>query len=241
MDDENQQAKGHPAPPPGDDQPKGEGAPPTPSVRRTVRLAPALALSVAVLLATAVALAAWHGYSTAREVTTELMRNRAELVIDSLSTLTRQYMEPPHQQIEYVAKLVDRGEISGDDLGEMSDYLAGALAGTPQVRGIAYIRPSGDVLRVRRAEGDIRVRLSNWSDNPETARRLEWAKSTRETRWGRLIFAEGSGRTLINLQKPLWAKDDFKGLLVAVVPITSLSRFVSRLKVGGGNSFILLG
>lgn len=172
-----------------------------------------------------------------------LLRDKAEAGITMLVQRTERELNPAREQVAYLSRLIESGELDPSDKPRMADFLIGALASTPQVRGLAYIDTQFDVLRVvRPRQGGIEVGLVNWSDDPDTVSRMEEARAASRPYWGELIWSRQAQSTLINLRAPVRYAGKFRGLLVAIVTVRDLSRFLSR-QAGplGGNSFILYG
>jgi len=221
--------------------------------RRAVRArprAPRLRLSIVTVLAAgfgalvlaAVASVLVIGLWSASRNTLDLLRDKAEVATEVLVMRTRRHLEPAYDQAQYLAELIASGELDPKDRERMADYLLGAMAATPQVRGLAFIDTDYDVLRAgRSAEGPV-VGMVNWSDDPEVREQMEEARARTLPYWGELIWSNAAQSTLMNLRAPVRRKGQFLGFIVSIVTVSDLSRFITGAEgVSPGNSFILYG
>src|SRR3954447_21437406 len=76
------------------------------------------------------------GLSSAGRNTYALLKDKADLAIDSVVVRVRHQLDPAHDQITYLTGLIESGKIDPDDRESMLDTLQGALAATPQVTGV---------------------------------------------------------------------------------------------------------
>ena len=196
------------------------------------------------------ALVAAAGYRVAALNTTELIRDKADLVIASIEARTHGHLDPVRAQLEYLADLLtdealDPGGPRPEDLGPL---LRASLAAVPQVSAVAFVDPALRVLRAFRDPhpGRPAITTGDWSDAPGFRRAMARARRADRAFWGPLFVAEGTGTTLINLFVPVRdpADDRFAGALVAGVSIGELSRFLGAMVRGRrvpGEAFVLRG
>jgi len=92
------------------------------------------------------------GYFGARENTGRLMRDRSELVLDVVVQRITAHLDPVRAQLQHVALAVRQGVLNPDDESAMGAFVNGALAATPQVTGIAFVRPDLTVRRYNRSD-----------------------------------------------------------------------------------------
>ena len=202
-----------------------------------------LALGFGALVFAAVASVLAIGLWSASRNTLDLLRDRADSASEALVLRTRRHLEPAQDQAAFLAALIASGELDPNDRERMADYLVGALAGTPQVRGLAFIGTDFDVLRASRSpEGPV-VGLVNWSDDPEVRQQMEEARARTLPYWAELVWSQAAQSTLINLRAPVWRSGRFLGFIVSIVTVSDLSRFITSFQDGrrGGASFILYG
>jgi adenylate cyclase len=139
-----------------------------------------------------------------------------------------------------VAKLIERGELDGDDQDELLVTLRSVLAANPQVHGLAFFAAAGWRGLALRHEGGIRLGVASWKGDPRAAEfmaKIE-ADGPRAAYWGPPVH--GGAGTVLNLRRAVFRDGSFLGAVVAVVRIADLSAFVAELETElGQNAFIL--
>ncbi|MER9648679.1 adenylate/guanylate cyclase domain-containing protein [Mesorhizobium sp. M0199] len=168
------------------------------------------------------------GYLGARDNTDRLMRDRSELVLDVLVDRIKAHLDPVRGQLAYVADAVKRGALDTRDEAAMDFYIAGALAGTPQVNDVAFARPDFTVRRTNRQGSESYEETVNM---PPTVRQsLMESRTDRGLRWFGPYWSTILSQPVLGLRASLIgpAGDD-KGVLVAVVSVAELSRFLAEV------------
>jgi hypothetical protein len=112
--------------------------------------------------------------------TTELLQDKSRLLLGSLVAQTERYLDPANAQAEFVAKLIERGELDGDDQDELLVTLRSVLAANPQVHGLAFFAAAGWRGLALRHEGGIRLGVASWKGILEQP--SSWRKSRRTDR-----------------------------------------------------------
>ena len=195
---------------------------------------------ISLLALLAVVLVSAVGYQIARTNTSELMREKSELLIQSIDQRVHSHLEPVRIQLEYLATLFETGHVDLYDEGQVGAFLAASLAAVPQVAAVGYVSPDLRVLRAFRTRRETPVAVSDWSDDPGFQNAMAKTRESPGAFWGELFVAEREGRTFLNLFLPLRADDRYLGALVAGVSIYELSLFLASL-VGADidNAFVL--
>ncbi len=194
------------------------------------------------LVLVAVALVFVAGYEVARRNTTELIRDKAELIIGSIIEHTRAHLDPAHAQIAFLADLMTDPSVDLADKTAIGKLLTASLAAVPQVSVVAFVDPDLRVLRAFRNRPNESVSFADWSDSAYFQRTMAEVKNAGAAYWGELFVAEDTGQTFINIRVPLRRDGRFAGALIAGVSISDLSSFLGAL--GGNhtdNTFILSG
>ncbi|MCG8694486.1 MAG: hypothetical protein MI806_25035 [Minwuiales bacterium] len=194
------------------------------------------------LVLVAVALVFVAGYEVARRNTTELIRDKAELIIDSIIERTRAHLDPAQAQIVFLAGLMADEAVDLTDTGAVGELLTASLAAVPQVSVVAFVDPEVTVVRAFRNRPDNPVVVSDWSNDPYFQRTMAEVQNAGAAYWGELFVVEDTGETFINIRVPLRRQGRFAGALIAGVSIADLSRFLDAL--GGDHvekTFILSG
>jgi len=180
------------------------------------------------------------GLWSASRNTLDLLRDKAETATEILAMRTRAHLTPAYDEAQFLARLVESGELEPRHMERMADYLLGAMAATPQVRAMAFMDTNYDVLRATRASDGPLIGLVNWSDDVVVRDQMEEARGRTLPYWGELIWSQPAGATLINLRAPMWRNGRFLGMIVAIVTVNDLSRFLTEIPQAR-NSFILYG
>ncbi len=207
--------------------------------RPTIPLTAGLVGIVVLVMAPVIAVL-FLGLLTARQNTIEMFRREAANVLVEISQRIQGHLDPVAAQSRFLATMIASGEIDPSRPAEFAAVMTGALAGLDQVGELAFIEPDGRLLRVDRRTRE--VKRSDWRDDAPTRAMIADARTRGSGYWGEFFFAESSGATLLNYRTPVWRDGRFRGILVAVVSIASLSDFIVRTSSGKPrNTFILHG
>ena len=93
--------------------------------------------------------------------TGELLADKADLILSSIEQRVRQHLGLVVAQAEYLKTSMDRGQLDVKDARALETALRSALAATPQVTGIGFIRSNLEVVRVERR--DCSLITEDWS------------------------------------------------------------------------------
>ncbi len=194
------------------------------------------------LVAVAVALVFSSGYQVARLNTTELTRDKSELLIDSISRRIQAHLDPAPAQLEYLARMIGAEGLDLERQDELGRLLLSSLAAAPQISVVAFIAPDLRVLRAFRNRPERPLQLSDWSDDPAIAAAVREAEDAAGPAWGDLFVADETGLTYINLLLALPDAAQGAGTLVAGISILELSKFIDNLgHRASENAFVLYG
>jgi HAMP domain-containing protein len=168
------------------------------------------------------------GYLGARDNTSRLLRDRAELLLDVVVDRLAAHLGPVRAQVAYVADAVQRGALDTRDEAAMRGYLAGALAGTPQANAISFVRPDLTVRRVNRT--DHAGYEETAATLPAVQRSIEEGKTDPVLRWVGPLWSPSLDQPILALRTPLRgpANDD-RGMLVATITVVELSRSLAQV------------
>jgi adenylate cyclase len=166
-----------------------------------------------------------------RDNTSRLLRDKTEMASEALVERIRNHLDPIAAQIDYLADRVQRGELDPADKPRFKLAIHAALAGTPQVVGMAYIAPDGTFTRFVRSDwGDIRAFKAG--EYPGSAEALELARHDPARRWMAPGWSPLVETTIIPRMAPLYAGEGFHGVLLGAVRTTDLSSFMARVAEG---------
>ena len=179
-------------------------------------------------------------YATWRN-TTELLQDKSRLLLGSLVEHTERYLDPAGVQADFVADLIERGELDPEDQDQLLATLRLVLAAAPQVHALSFFHPHGWQVVAARHEDRIQLLVESWTGKPQAVDLMKRAEGRRsaEAYWGAPVYVEPVG-TVLNLRRPMFRDDEFLGIAVAVVRIADLSDFIAALETElGQNAFIL--
>jgi adenylate cyclase len=212
-------------------------------LKRIARTRPALGSVLAIAFGTLMLLAVGSvlvvSLGGAGRNTTELLADKAELILASLEQRIHQQFEPVVRQAEYLGIAIERGQLDIDETRELAAALRSALGATPQVTGIVFVRPDLAVTRVERADGT--AISENWSHRPVIVEAFENARRGLGTGWSRPLWSDQLRQAIIPFVLPVRRGGEVVGLLLAAITVAELSRYVSEISTPAQQAFILYG
>ncbi|MGB0632023.1 MAG: adenylate/guanylate cyclase domain-containing protein [Alphaproteobacteria bacterium] len=176
---------------------------------------------------------------SAQKNTRTLLASNASFAVLSLVRETRRRLEPVQDLTEYVAKLIDTGQIDLNDEQALTEAMLAAMAGTEQVFGMGFVQLGGTSVSVRRGGG----LLPQTPVDPEALNAIREATGKYQTYWGQPFWLEAAKSALVTARMPIREGSRFRGMLVAGVTVRELSRFIARSGniALADNRFILYG
>ncbi len=208
--------------------------------RTSVSLTVALAAGFGGLVVVAVTVVLAIGIWSARQNTLDLLKENAQLAISLFARQVTQHLEPPQNQLEFLADGIAKGTVRPEDVAEFSDVLYGAMAATPQVRVLGFIGADYQAIAaVRRAKG-VGIEVGDDRDDEFVRKAVDAARGYNKAFWGPPLWRPLHKRTLINVRHPVRRDGEYIGMLVAAVGINELSAYLGELETDvGDNAFIL--
>ncbi len=196
--------------------------------RFAVPISTALTWGFGVLVFLAVAGVLSISLWSAQRNTMDLLRDKAELQLGALVERLRTHLDPVSEGNAFIAGLMARGEVDPGDHAQLVDYMTGAMAATPQVRGMSFVDTNLMVTRAVRSSEGVAIQLTDWSANREAALMMENARAQPKPYWGELIWSDLVKTTLLNRRAPVWRNGKFLGVLITAVSVSDLSRYLAR-------------
>ena len=95
------------------------------------------------LVALAVGLVLYVGIASGTENTRQLLRAQGQATVDYLEQRIHARLGPAIAQSRWVVAALERGELSLAKSATRDAFMLGALAGTPQIAGIAFVSKQG--------------------------------------------------------------------------------------------------
>ncbi|KAA0580331.1 adenylate/guanylate cyclase domain-containing protein [Azospirillum sp. B21] len=215
---------------------------PEPAGRRRLRLpiAAVLVAGFGSLMLAAVASVLVLGLVSASTNTFALLNDKADLALAGVEVRVRHQLDPAREMARFVAGLVERGDLQANDGTAMTDTLRGALAGAPDVTGLAFIRPDLTGVRVGRLNGGLVAEpfdMQGESDIPPEV--LDGPNRSAAT-WADPRWLKEAQNSFLTLYQPVRRDGRYLGQVAVGVSLGDLSRFLSVLYVEQGlNAFVL--
>ena len=152
---------------------------------------------------------------------------------------TRRRLAPVKDLNDYVAGLIDSGQLGIEDRELLGETLLTAMAGTEQVFGMGFVYPDGSSIRVQRGRG----MLPSVPPDAGALASLENARQRYQSHWGQPFWLSEARSAIVSVRTPIREGDRFLGMLVSGVTVRELSRFIARSGniALADNRFILYG
>lgn len=160
------------------------------------------------------------GAIAAREVTGWLLRDRGDLLVESVVTPIERLTLPVSQQIDAAASTIATGIISPDNTGEFGAFVRGLLAASPGVSGIALIGTDGSLRRWNRSGEEA---LAEVTGDAYRQRILELMKEGGPGRWSPPAFSHVTGEIIFTYAAPIRRNNELIGVLSAFMLARALS------------------
>ena len=203
-------------------------------------IAATLTLGFGSLVLAAVAAVTWVSLSAARENTLLLLRETAELTVESVIGGIDLHLGPARHEVEFLSDLIARGELDPNDEDRFEQVLLGSLAAAPQVSGIAFIAADFTTVRVGRQHGELLMLRSNWGDRADIREWLPTMKDERASLWSPVLWIEDLKLPSVTVNRTVRRDGEFLGVMASVVSIAALSEFLHESdQAFGTHSFIL--
>ncbi|HEV7321321.1 MAG TPA: adenylate/guanylate cyclase domain-containing protein [Ensifer sp.] len=211
---------------------------------RTIRLSRTLAIVMAALVALTAAVILSVVWFMSAGTTRDLLVQSAHLGLEAVQTQIGSRFSPVEDQLAFLAREVGAGRLDPANTLELERVMTGALAGTPQVRVLSFVKPNGEILGVTQGPKGVfsfedKVMSANERAEIEEARRSGTAH------WGPVYFVPDPAiRTSVaNLQQPANHGGEFAGIFRATITVDTMSDFLRQIAVAnpGTTPFVLYG
>ena len=213
------------------------------AVRRLSRVRPALGTVLAAVFGTFVLVAVgsvlFVSLMGAGRNTEELLADKAHLILGSIEQRVRQQFEPVVAQAEYLGAAIERGQLRTTSEEELSQALRFALAATPQVTGIGFVRPDFKITRVERQ--DEVARTEDWTRRPDIAAKFELFRKGGAGGWAPPAWSADLKETVIPFVLPVRRDGALVGFVVPFITVGDLSRYLAEISSPIQQAFILYG
>jgi class 3 adenylate cyclase len=210
-------------------------------VRVPIWLVLALAFSSLVLVTTAII--ASRLYTAAFRSTGELVAEMGDARLTSLEEALKAELRPAQDSSNFIGQYILSGRVAVTDDRRIEDLLLGSLAASPQVIGVALIRPDLYAVAAARTSGGQPFATSAGSVLTDPLFRLAFrtAASMPGTDWGDPIYAPGLQVSGLPLLAPLRRDGQVIAVVATLISVPELATHVLQ-RVGDGSfgAFVLL-
>lgn len=180
--------------------------------------------------------------NTLRDATTEQITKRAAQDIDATIDSLRAFLRPARDQVETIARRLSEKRIAIDDRSRLGDLISGALISAPQVDALVVVETDYQAMigaQVRQ-NGTSMLLFRNEENRPGMREAMATAREIEGAFWGAPVFVADLG-AMINVVMPIRIDGEFRGLVVATIGTSSISRLLASMETGiSTRHFVLL-
>ncbi|MEO1190233.1 MAG: adenylate/guanylate cyclase domain-containing protein [Pseudomonadota bacterium] len=223
-------------------EPDLEEAEPEVAKRHFLSLSRTMTVGLALLLIISLGSSSWIAIEAARRNTYELLSSVAKLTVETVRDQIELYLYTAQEQVTFLAKMIEGGEVAPDDDARLSDIMLGALAAAPQVSGIALVRSDYTVLQAGRSgpDGALQTIVDDWGDRVDIREAMVNAPLMADPRWRTVSWIDDFQSPQIVVAEMVRHEGRFAGFFFAVVSVQALSAFLSDYDRSlEGTTFIL--
>ncbi|MGF6254920.1 adenylate/guanylate cyclase domain-containing protein [Ensifer sp. LBL] len=211
---------------------------------RTIRLSRTLAIVMAALVALTAAVILSVVWFMSAGTTRDLLVQSAHLGLEAVQIQIGSRFSPVEDQLAFLAREVGAGRLDPANRLELERVMTGALAGTPQVRVLSFVRPNGEILGVTQGPKGVFSFEDKVMSANERAE-IEQARQSGTAHWGPVYFVPDPAiRTSVaNLQQPANQGGEFAGMFRATITVDAMSDFLRQIALSnpGTTPFVLYG
>ncbi len=214
-------------------------------MRRPIALSTLLAAVLGGIVLSGVAAAGLAGWLVVRDLTRELLAQRAIQAIGRLEQGLREHLAQAEHDVTSLARLLEEGRVPIADAAALEPVLRALLAGHDELTGIGVVALDGTVTGVlRRADGTIEPILQppGSAPDPMQARRLAQAHAAAGVVWSEPIFGGRLGEAVLLALHAVRRDGAPPAMVTAGISVGRLSALVETLSGNGeARPFVLLG
>ncbi len=170
-------------------------------------------------------------YFGASSTTTAFLQERASMFIGAVEHSTKDVLEPVEAQMKFIAAGLGSKNPDPRDESRTQSFILGALAGTPQVAAIGFVRPDGSTTIFRRKGKTITEEPFERVVVAPSA--LAEAQLSRSVHWGKVEWSRIYHQPIITARAPIYEGDEFFGVVVAAISMADLSARLAEISADG--------
>ena len=210
-------------------------------LRAPIWLVLAIAFSGLVLLTTAVI--ATRLYSAAFRGTGDLVADLGDSRLNALTDALKEQLRPAQDSSNFIGQYILSGRVAVTDDRRIQDLLLGSLAASPQVIGVALIRPDLYTVAAARTSGGQPFATGAGTGLTDPLFRLAFRAGAAlpQTDWGDPLYAPGLQVSGLPLLAPLRKDGEVIAVVATLISVPELaSHVLARVGGVGINAFVLL-
>lgn len=202
----------------------------------------ALGLGLGFFVLTAVGSVLGIGLVSGYQNTSELLRQKAELLVSAQVDQVSQQFNAAQNQADFIVQQIVNGETEPGLSEEFTALMMGALASTPQIIRIQYADVGYRLFGAERLDGETLPIFRAVGDDQDMRQLLHRARMSEAPFWGKLLWRQEYQQATLNYHYPIVRDDQFLGIVSVLVSTTRLSELIGDLESDfGANVFILYG
>ena len=180
------------------------------------------------------------GLWSAWQNTSNLLRDKSESTIALVQSRIERHLQPAEDQLVHLGSQIERGDIDSANEADLGKYLSGALAATPQVRSVVFIRADARMVFALRRPDGVDLTVVDVSRMPVIRNALDAGRDKSGLHWAEVVHPETAQTTLVNVRYSVHRAGRYLGLLAATVRVDRLSDLLDETaRTLNGVAFIL--
>jgi adenylate cyclase len=196
---------------------------------RSLTLSVTLATLIGFLVTLAVLIVLALEWLTGSRITVDLLDDRARLALSALEARVRAHLDPAHDQVTFLARLIAERRLDPTDRTATRATLLGAMAGTPQIQLLGMVDEDLHMLGAERRGPDIETIDRPLNPAAIAEYRATVARPESDAYWAEPIFVAAAKVSALDIRQRLTREGRAVGALVATVSIVELSHFLDTL------------
>ncbi len=180
--------------------------------------------------------------TSARQDMLSSLASQFDLTTSALVRQIDTHLSVVDQQLDYVGDWLIRDPTVSQDNDRLTVIMRAALAATPQVTAIAFMRPDRTSFRLERQENREFVDdLKTQKSAVEAMRRAQArGPDAASGNWSEPLYSRNIGRSIIVKRHPVWRNGQYLGMLFAGVDLFALSRYAKELSDSIGQTVFII-
>lgn len=202
----------------------------------------ALGLGLGFFVLTAVGSVLGIGLVSGYQNTSELLRQKAELLLATEVAQVSQQFDAAQSQVDFIVERIVSGDAEPGPGEDFTALMMGALAATPQIIRLQYADARYNLFGAERLDDDTLPIFRSVGDDLDMRQLLDRARISGAPSWGRLLWRQAYLQATLNYHHPIIREGQVLGIVSAFVSTTQLSELIGDVESDfAANVFILYG